>query len=158
MISNGVDIKRHLDSLRRRSEFRQEYGFSDKNRVILFTGRFTYGKGVLELAECAQRLRDENTDLLFVFAGTGPLKDKLQEMSRRLSNLVVLDWIPQDQIAGLYAASDIFVLPSRWEAQSLSVIEAMASHMHIVAPLVGDLPNLLKSYPRKNFIGGFTSQ
>lgn len=155
VISNGADIKRHSDSLHRRSEFRHQYGFSDRNIVILFTGRFTHGKGVLELAECARRFHDENADLLFVFAGTGPLKDKLQETSRRLRNLVVLDWIPQDQIAGLYAASDIFVLPSKWEAQPLSVIEAMASHLRIVAPLVGDLPNLLKSYPRKDFIRDF---
>jgi len=157
VIPNGIDIKRYMTGLERRREFREKYGFPSEAKVVLFTGRFAYPKGVLELAESAKSFRDQGMRALFVLAGGGPLEQKLREMSRHLNNLIVLDWIPSDQIPELYLASDIFVLPSRWEAQAISVIEAMASHLHVVATPVGGVPSLLQGYPRKNFARGFSS-
>jgi 1,2-diacylglycerol 3-alpha-glucosyltransferase len=157
VIPNGIDVERYITGLERRREFREKYGFPSEAKVVLFTGRFTYAKGVLELAESAKSFRNRGMRVLFVLAGSGPLEQKLREMSRHLKNLIVLDWIPSNQIPELYLASDIFVLPSRWEAQSISVIEAMASHLHVVATAVGGVPSLLEGYPRKNFTRGFTS-
>jgi 1,2-diacylglycerol 3-alpha-glucosyltransferase len=155
-IPNGVDVKRYLRGLERKSEFREKYGFPNDTKVVLFTGRFTYAKGVLELAESAKYFRNRGSGVLFVLAGGGHLESRLREISKHLRNLVVLDWIPSDKIPELYLASDIFVLPSKWEAQGISVIEAMASHLHVVATSVGGVPSLLEGYTRKSFTRGFT--
>jgi glycosyltransferase involved in cell wall biosynthesis len=157
VIPNGIDVERYVTGLERRREFREKYGFPSEAKVVLFTGRFSHPKGVLELAESAKSFCNQGMRILFVLAGGGPLEQKLREMSRHLKNLIVLDWIPSDQIPELYLASDIFVLPSRWEAQGISVIEAMASHLHVVTTPVGGVRTLLEGYPHKNFARGFTS-
>jgi glycosyltransferase involved in cell wall biosynthesis len=164
VIPNGIDVERYLSGLDRKFELRKKYDFPKDAKVVLFTGRFTYVKGVLELAESAKYFRDQGTSVLFVLAGSGPLDSKLREMSSQLKNLIVLDWTPflkvtgtaaYDQIPELYLASDILVLPSRWEAQGISTIEAMASHLHVVATPVAGAQSLLEGYPRKTFTRGF---
>jgi glycosyltransferase involved in cell wall biosynthesis len=164
VIPNGIDVQRYLIGLDRKFELRKKYDFPSDAKVVLFTGRFTYVKGVLELAESAKYFRDQGTSVLFVLAGSGPLERKLREMSSQLKNLIVLDWTSflkvtgtaaYDQIPELYLASDIFVLPSRWEAQGISTIEAMASHLHVVATPVAGAQRLLEGYPRKTFTRGF---
>jgi len=157
IIPNGVDVERYLRSLRRRSELREKFGFPEESKIVLYAGRFAHAKGALEFAESAKYFRNEGTKVLFVLAGSGPLEGRLREMSRHLKNLRVLDWVPSNRIHELFVASDIFVLPSKWEAQSVSIIEAMASHLHIVTTFVGDSPSVLEGYPRKNFMRGFRS-
>ena len=157
IIPNGIDVERYLGSLQRRFEFREKYGLPRQSKIVLFTGRFTYAKGVLELAESARYFHSEGAKVIFLLAGSGPLQRRLLDISERLENLIVLDWVPSDRIHELYVASDIFALPSKWEAQPVSVIEAMASHLQVVATPVGDVPSVLEGYPRKNFIKGFRS-
>jgi glycosyltransferase involved in cell wall biosynthesis len=43
----------------------------------------------------------------------------------------------------LYGRADIFCLPSWWEAMPLSVLEAMAAGLPVVATGVGDVPRIV---------------
>src|SRR5438067_1348378 len=43
----------------------------------------------------------------------------------------------------VYADADVFCLPSWWEAMPLSILEAMASALPVVASAVGDIPRLV---------------
>ena len=43
----------------------------------------------------------------------------------------------------LYREADIFCLPSWWEAMPLTVLEAMAAGLPVVATAVGDIPQLV---------------
>jgi glycosyltransferase involved in cell wall biosynthesis len=155
VIPNGVEVKKYLAGLDRKREFRQKYGLPETSRIVLFAGRLTYGKGVPELLEAIRYFGNEGPKTTFVLAGDGPLEPTVREMSKHLENLISLGWVPQDRIHEVFAASDVFVLPSRWEIQSVSLIEAMASHLRVVATPVGDVPSVLEGYPRKNFIRGF---
>jgi glycosyltransferase involved in cell wall biosynthesis len=44
----------------------------------------------------------------------------------------------------VYRSADIFCLPSWWEAMPLSVLEAMASGLPVVATTVGDVPTMVR--------------
>ena len=46
-------------------------------------------------------------------------------------------------------ASDIFVMPSRLEAQGITVIEAMQAGLHIVYSPIGGIPETVKGYSAK---------
>ena len=45
--------------------------------------------------------------------------------------------VPAEELRHLYAACDVFVLPSLWESQGLSVLEAMAAGKPVVASNIG---------------------
>jgi len=50
---------------------------------------------------------------------------------------------PQRDVARWLRAADVFVLPSRWEARSLVVQEAMAAGLPVVTTRTGGLPDLV---------------
>ena len=49
----------------------------------------------------------------------------------------------RDDVADLLAAADVVVLPSRWEARSLTAQQALLAGRPLVASAVGGLPALL---------------
>jgi glycosyltransferase involved in cell wall biosynthesis len=51
----------------------------------------------------------------------------------------------RDDMARCLAASDIFVMASRWEGNPLAVMEAMASGLPVVGTAVGGVPDLVES-------------
>jgi glycosyltransferase involved in cell wall biosynthesis len=51
----------------------------------------------------------------------------------------------RDDVAQCLAASDIFVMASRWEGNPLTVMEAMASGVPVVGTAVGGVPDLVES-------------
>jgi glycosyltransferase involved in cell wall biosynthesis len=80
-------------------------------------------------------------------AGSGELEKELRAFCAEygLENIVFTDFINQSELPGLYAASDIFVLPSENEAWGLAVNEAMcASLPAVVSREVGCVADLVR--------------
>ena len=79
-------------------------------------------------------------DVVLAVAGDGPLRDQLEAASVGLP----VRWLGvRSDVADLYAAADVVVTPSRWEARSLTVQEAMRLGRPVVATAVGGLPDLV---------------
>ncbi len=109
----------------------------DKVR-ILFLGRVGERKGVPELIEALGALpRAGNWQA--IIAGDG----ELDQSQARITELGLQDkvtmpgWVGPDDVAQLLAASDILTLPSYDENLPMSVIEAMANGLAVVATPVG---------------------
>ena len=80
-------------------------------------------------------------DVVLAVAGDGPLREQLQAASVGLP----VRWLgARSDVADLYAAADVVVTPSRWEARSLTVQEAMRLGRPVVATAVGGLPGLVE--------------
>lgn len=72
-------------------------------------------------------------------AGEGPLRPALELMAPQVR------WLGRrSDVADLYAAADVVVLPSLWEARSLTAQEALRAGKPLVATAVGGLPDLLQ--------------
>jgi glycosyltransferase involved in cell wall biosynthesis len=79
---------------------------------------------------------------LVAIAGDGPLEEELSARSAADALPVRLLGRRSD-VADLLAAADLCVLPSRWEARSLTAQEALRSGTPLVATRTGGLPGLL---------------
>jgi glycosyltransferase involved in cell wall biosynthesis len=151
-IANGVDTTAYIENLKRKKEYRKKYDISEDNIVILFSGRFEHVKGILEFANAVKSIVKDVPKLRIVIVGEGTLESRVKSILGGLDQTQVLSWRPSEEIHELYIASDIFVIPSRFEALPIAIIEAMNAGLHIVYTPVGGIPDILEKYASRTMI------
>lgn len=103
--------------------------------LVLAVGRLHPQKGYDVLVDALPHLGD----VVVAVAGEGPLRPELERQAPRIR------WLgSRDDVADLYAAADVVVLPSRWEARSLTAQEAMLAGRPLVATDVGGTASLVR--------------
>lgn len=129
VIPNGVDTD--LFAPRDRSEARARLGLDPGARYALFVGRTEVRKGAdLLLASCAR------AGFELLVAGTSTLNGGRE-----------LGVLGPDDTAWAYAAADCVLFPSRYEACSFVVLEALASGTPLVTTRVGWMETFLSAVP-----------
>lgn len=148
VVPNGVDIKRFQPSESMGESARANLGISNHEKIILFTGRLSFEKRVDLLIVAFKRILRDTPELFLLLLGNGPMKDALIKLAKRLkigSRVIFLGEIEHDSklIPAIYNAADIFVLPSMFETQGISALEAMACGKTVVATSVGGVADLI---------------
>jgi glycosyltransferase involved in cell wall biosynthesis len=99
-------------------------------RGILFAGRLSSEKGVLDVLELARRLPDTHVTV----AGEGPLAGTVADESRRLANLHFVGHLSRRALVESMRSAELLVAPVRWhEPGPLVALEAMSAGTPIVA-------------------------
>jgi glycosyltransferase involved in cell wall biosynthesis len=121
-LPNGVDadVFYPVDAIRKR-RLREELGLPVDAVLALFAGRFVPKKGYDILLRC------NSSAYRMLLVGGEP-----SAIERENTDAVFLGLRTQRELADLYRASDIFVLPSRAEGFPLTVQEAMASRLAVI--------------------------
>lgn len=156
-VTHGLDTGKYMNNLDKKMEYRKKHNINEDAIVLLFTGRFEKVKGILELCEAAKKIvNDSSKNVEVVIIGTGSLKDKVYLAVRNITGIHIIDWQPEDEIHQFYVASDIFMIPSRFEALPLTILEAMSCGLHIVYSPVGGIPDIMRAYPSKTMLQGIS--
>lgn len=149
-ISNGVDTAKFCPSSQKK--FRTSLGLKDEI-VIGTVGRLDPIKRHDLLLQAFSRLDHKCYNLRLILVGDGPEGPRLHLLREKLpiskKRIILLGG--QDNIVKFYNLMDIFVLPSRNEGMSNTIIEAMAVGLPIVATLVGGNPELV-SHDKTGFL------
>lgn len=156
VIPNGVDLDNYGNMATRESAL-SELGASKENLVVGFVGRLHHLKGVDLLIDAAAAVKKRLPRVEFVFVGDGPEDETLKELAAEhgVSDIVRFAGYRRDAWR-LMPAFDVVVLPSRDEAQSISLLEAMACGKPVVAARVGGIPEVVDDrvtgllFPREN--------
>ncbi len=140
VIPNGMDnilFKRIKDN-----KFRKKQDIPEDAKLVLFFGRMNPTKGVDKLAEAALKILKQRDDTYFVFLGPDEgMKGKVEELLKGQEKVRILDPIRgKEQIAEMYQSADMYCLPSYREGLPLTLFEAMASGLPIVASPVNGIP------------------
>ncbi|MFQ1002295.1 glycosyltransferase family 4 protein [Modestobacter sp. SSW1-42] len=125
---------------RSRGEVRAELGLAGDRPLVLAVGRLHPQKGYDVLLDAL--VRGVDGDPLVAVAGDGPLHDALAARVTAGALPVTLLGRRTD-VADLLAAADVVVLPSVWEARSLTAQEALRAGVPLVATAVGGIPELV---------------
>lgn len=113
---------------------------------VLYVGLLTPRKGVLDLIEASRALREAGVDHeLWLLGGVPDEGPEAAEpvLAAAEGEAVLLGTRPPEEMPAAYAAADVFCLPSWWEAMPLSVLEAMATGLPVVATDVGDVGRIV---------------
>lgn len=131
-----------------RVESRREGGNSLR---LLFVGKSTRAKGVVDLVHAVSRLPQTLNWRLDIVGSNKVEPDTLEEMraicrQHNLEDRVALHGqLDNSSLRMLYASSDIFVLPSYWEGYGIVLLEAMSYGLAVVASDVGAIPEVVKN-------------
>lgn len=100
--------------------------------VILFVGRLNYYKGVEYLIDAM-----ENINAKLIIAGGGERRTELERRARKRGvddRTKFLGYVPEEKLASVYHAADLFVLPSVEPSEAFGIVqlEAMARKLPVV--------------------------
>jgi glycosyltransferase involved in cell wall biosynthesis len=142
-IHNGIDLS-VFDATRFVHAMRRGYGISEKALLIATIARVERLKGQKYLIEACQRMSEERVDFHILLVGDVAEPSYLRECRERAAELGIERKITftgyQDRVSQILNETDVFVLPSLFEAFPRSLIEAMGAGKPVIATNVGGCP------------------
>lgn len=141
-VANGIDLTR-FQGFTRGSALRRSLGIPDDSIVIGTVGRIDEVKRQDILLSAFSRISKEFPKTHLLVVGDGPLASELREQAENLkvSERVRFTGFQSDPEAYV-SLLDVFVLTSRIEGMPLSVLEAQASGIPVIASKVGGLEEM----------------
>ena len=127
VVRNGIDLPRPPDPLVR-PEVRAELGVAPDEVAALYLGELGSHKDPLTAVRAAVDVRRRGTRFVLLVAGAG---DLMPQIERHAGPALRILGFRRDA-ERLMAAADIFTMPSRREAHSFALIEAMAHRLPAV--------------------------
>lgn len=127
ILHNAIDVSRFSFNKAARNELRWQYRVEHRF-VVGHVGRFAYSKNHEFLLLLFQKLRQKRPDAVLFLIGEGELRETIERMAERLGiqeDVFFLDFT--QEVNRFYQMMDCFILPSRFEALPLTLIEAQAA-------------------------------
>ncbi len=127
-----------------RASLRAELGLPATAVLVLTTGRLHPVKGHADALPALAQVVAQRPETHFVWAGEGEERPRLEHWLREHTLTAHVHLLgARADVPALLAASDLFLLPSRWEGVSVAILEAMAAGLPVVATAVGGTPEVV---------------
>lgn len=135
VIYNGIDLSK--------CEPKADYALSQPVSLV-HVGRFDIPKNHEGLLHAFAELLKKHPDARLHLVGDGDLRSRIEEVTEALNlrSAVIFHGMQSDVHPYLQMA-DLFVLPSKYEGMPMTIIEAMATGLPIVASDVGGIPDMV---------------
>jgi len=150
------------------SEFEKEYvnifekiGLGEK-KIILFTGRLDFNKGVDLLINALPQILSEIPQAHLVMIGPDcGYKDALINLAKTMGvskKITFLGQVEREDVIAAMKHASVFVLASRYEAFGIVLIEAMAARLPVVATNHSAIPGIINNgvdgllFPLDNYV------
>ncbi len=150
-VHNGVETGR-FDRTRRgacRRALLDEFQLPDDAEIAVCIASVTVRKGIDLLLEAALLLREKRPRLRTLVVGPDGGNKAFADgiRARAAAEFPAGTFLlpgPRNEVPDLLLGADLFVLPTRADAQPLAVIEAMAAGLPIVTTSAGNMPEVLR--------------
>jgi glycosyltransferase involved in cell wall biosynthesis len=119
---------------------------SDPGRLVLFVGRLEQQKDPLLAIDAFAVAARQRDDLRLVVAGEGALRGPGEQRAATLGIADRIQWLgfrDRREMPSLMNAVDTLLVSSRFEGMPISVLEALACGLPVVAPSVGEIPTIV---------------
>lgn len=139
IIPTGIEIDRfYKEKLKKSqiSDLKRILSIQNEDFVILFVGRLGKEKSVDVLIDGQKEIIKKYKNVKLMIVGDGPDMEYFKKMvsNYKLENNVIFTGkVPYDDIPIYYGVADVFATASQTETQGLTVIEAMAASLPVLA-------------------------
>lgn len=146
IIPNGIDLYEY-SNLPPRGYFRKKFDIEDNEKIVLYLGRIHRIKGIDILIDAFENIVKKLNNIRLVIVGPDDgYLDKIKHLieTKNLKNNILLTGplYGNDKIEA-YIDSDVYVLPSRYEIWGMTILEAYACGIPVIASKVGGLKELV---------------
>ena len=144
VVHEGAEIPPRFTAEQRQNA-RQRWGISGDAPLLGCVGVLLPDKGQEWLIRALPALRVDFPDAKLLLAGDGPCKEKLASLARQLAvaDAILMPGFVRD-VETVYAALDVFLLPSFFEALNNSLLAAMAYEIPSIAFNLGALGEIIE--------------
>lgn len=127
----------------------KEFNFSPETKIVGNIAGLTKQKDIHTFIDTAKKIKEKNDGsdpIKFVIIGDGPLKNELTDYikSNNLENDVVFTGF-RNNVADLLPEFDVFLITSITEGLPLTVYEAFACKVPVVATKAGGIPEIIEN-------------
>ncbi|PZE20472.1 glycosyltransferase family 4 protein [Paenibacillus xerothermodurans] len=133
--SNGVDTSRFATAnIEKHTDLLQRHNIPPDAQVIGFVGRLTKDKGIVELVEAYQALKNEFPHVYLLLVGNyengDPIPDEVKTVIKRDTGIILSGFVRD--VVPYYTIMDVFVIPSYREGFCNVAIEAAAAGKPVI--------------------------
>lgn len=150
VVYNGIEFQNSSAKIEHRLENLKRNG----NSIVLFVGRITLQKGPDYFIQMAEKVLAYEPKTFFIVSGSGDMEAEIirKVSSRGLSNrFIFCGFLRGDELARVYKAADIFVMPSVSEPFGLVPLEAMIADVPVLISHQSGVSEILSSALKSHF-------
>lgn len=145
-IYNGIDENFFSNTIIK-PYLRDKFNITKNEKIVLFIGRLEKQKGVKFLLQAIPKVIRNIPDVKFVIRDQGYLKPELIILSKKLNiekHIYFSNFVThRKDMPYIYMDTDIFYLPSVHEGFPITIVEALASGLPIVASRIEGIPEAI---------------
>lgn len=150
VVYNGIEFGTNHSAIEHNLEKLKREG----NSIVLFVGRITLQKGPEFFVEMAKRVMSYEPNTFFVVSGSGDMEGEMigRVAAAGLSHkFIFCGFLRGDELARVYKAADIFVMPSVSEPFGLVPLEAMISEVPVLISKESGVSEILSTALKSHF-------
>ena len=134
IINNGINVSKYVFSQMIREKIRKEFSIPLTNIVLGHVGRFIPLKNQKYLIDVLKEMISLGVDTTLMLVGDGDVRLEVEKYAKeqKLFDKVIFTGVRSD-VNDLMQAMDIFAMPSWFEGLPVSLVEAQASGLYVVA-------------------------
>ena len=145
VVHNGIDTRVFDNRLHDHKAARGKLDIPSSAYVIIVVAALFEMKGHKDLITALAGMAREKPDLFVLFVGDGDYRQELQKLAAESGLREVIRFLGfRSDIPEMLSVSDLFVLPSYSEGLPVSVLEAMAAGVPVIATDVGGLREVVR--------------
>jgi sugar transferase (PEP-CTERM/EpsH1 system associated) len=143
-IPNGIDTAAYAPDPEERQRIRQRLGFTEAETVVGFAGRLDPVKNFDLLLQIFSSCVHAHPQVRLLLVGDGPERSQLEAwcQAHGLQRSVVFAG-QQENVLPFLRAMDVFLLTSLREQMPMTILEAMAVRVPVIATHVGEIPHMI---------------
>ncbi|MFZ4777161.1 MAG: glycosyltransferase [Terrimicrobiaceae bacterium] len=145
LIQNAIDLQRFSPACGKRSDARKMLGLPENAPVIAGVGRLNPQKNFSLFIRIAAQVLNRHPSAVFLLAGQGPEESLLRSLAQEYGlgdRLRFCGYVPDTR--QVYLAADILLMPSLFEGLPMTLLEAMAMRVPVVASALDGIAEVVE--------------